>query len=164
MDTVALVGRLLVSLAAVLGLMWLLARRVKRPARGKSSRLIDVLGRQQLSRTSSVTVVRVMDQALILGVTDGQVTVIGEADLDAVHERLEAATAQRTVRAARPSVASHLPATAPSSAPSTVAPMAPSAVPAGGALAGSALAGSALSLKTWRQTIETLRDLTARSR
>lgn len=159
MDTVALVGRLLVSLAAVLGLMWLLARRVKRPARGKSSRLIDVLGRQQLSRTSSVTVVRVMDQALILGVTDGQVTVIGEADLDAVHERLEAATAQRTVRAARPSVASSIPltvtSTVTSTAPSTVA----STIPAGGALA-----GSALSPKTWRQTIETLRDLTARTR
>jgi flagellar protein FliO/FliZ len=163
MDTVALVGRLLVSLAAVLGLMWLLARRVKRPARGKSSRLIDVLGRQQLSRTSSVTVVRVMDQALILGVTDGQVTVIGEANLDAVHERLEAATAQRTVRAPRAALASHLPATSPSSAASstalTAASIAPSAIPAGGALA-----GSALSLKTWRQTIETLRDITARSR
>jgi flagellar protein FliO/FliZ len=159
MDTVALVGRLLVSLAAVLGLMWLLARRVKRPARGKSSRLIDVLGRQQLSRTSSVTVVRVMDQALILGVTDGQVTVIGEADLDAVHERLETATAQRTVRAARPSVASSI----PSNIPSTVRSSAPSAV-ASTIPAGGALTGSALSLKTWRQTIETLRDLTARTR
>jgi flagellar protein FliO/FliZ len=155
MDTVALVGRLLISLAAVLGLMWLLARRVKRPARGKSTRLVDVLGRQQLSRTSSVTIVRVMDQALILGVTDGQVTVLGETDLDAVHDRLEAATAQRTVRALRPSVASIAPSTVASTGTSTV----PATLRVGGALA-----GSALSLKTWRQTVETLRDLTARNR
>jgi flagellar protein FliO/FliZ len=141
MDTVAMVGRLLLSLAAVLGLMWVLARRVKRPGRTKSTRLIDVLGRQQLSRTSSVAVIRVMDQALILGVTDGQVTVIGETDLEAVQARLEAVAAPRKARPARRTV------TAPDGAPPRR----------------SALTGSALSPNTWRQTIETLRDLTARS-
>ncbi|MCU1655626.1 MAG: hypothetical protein JWO57_282 [Pseudonocardiales bacterium] len=144
MDTVALVGRLFVSLAAVLGLMWVIARRVKRPGKAKSTRLIDVLSRQQLSRTSSVAVVRVMDQALILGVTDGQVSVIGETDLEAVQARLEASAPTRParVRTAR-AVASSLDDTASRS---------------------TTLAGSALSPTTWRQAVETLRDMTARTR
>jgi flagellar protein FliO/FliZ len=154
MDTVALVGRLLVSLAFVLGLMWVLARRVKKPGRGKNSRLIDVLGRQQLSRTSSVAVVRVMDQALILGVTDGQVTVLGETDLEAVQDRLEAAAVQRPARSMRPGRPARTARTARSAGSPTEALDA----------AKGPLAGSALSPKTWRQTLEGLRDLTARSR
>lgn len=158
MDTVALVGRLLVSLAFVLGLMWLLARRVKKPGRGKDSRLIDVLGRQQLSRTSSVAVVRVMDQALILGVTDGQVSVLGETDLEAVQDRLEAATAQRPARAIRPVRPARTTTRTAGTAGTAGLPI--EALEAGKG----PLAGSALSPKTWRQTLEGLRDLTARSR
>ena len=44
MDTVTMVGRLLVSLAVVLGVMWLLARRMRKGGRRKDTRLIDVLG------------------------------------------------------------------------------------------------------------------------
>ena len=44
MATVTLVGRLLVSLAAVLAIMWLLGRRLRRTGRLKGNRLIDVLG------------------------------------------------------------------------------------------------------------------------
>ncbi|WP_375494012.1 flagellar biosynthetic protein FliO, partial [uncultured Jatrophihabitans sp.] len=76
MDTVALLGRLTVSLAAVLGIVWLLARRMRKSGRGGGQGLIDVLGRQQLSRSASIAVVHVGDQALIVGVTDGQVSVL----------------------------------------------------------------------------------------
>jgi flagellar protein FliO/FliZ len=161
MDTVAVVGRLLLSLAFVLGLMWLIARRVKRGpgGRGRSGRLIDVLSRQQLSRSASVAVVRVMDQALIVGVTDGQITVLGETDLQAAQASLEAAAEPtRPARTLRPARA----------AGSTQARVArtrpePAERPERPERAGKpALAGSALSLGTWKQTVESLRDLTAR--
>jgi flagellar protein FliO/FliZ len=141
--TVATVGRLLVSLAVVLGLMWVIARRMKRPLRGRSSRLIDVLGRQQLSRTSSVALVRVLDQALILGVTDGRVSVLGEADLATARAQLAETDAPRV----------------PPRAPERTATA--TTLPERGT---GPLAGSALSAGTWRQTVEAMRDLTARRR
>jgi flagellar protein FliO/FliZ len=157
MDTVAVVGRLLLSLAFVLGLMWLIARRVKRGpgGRGRSGRLIDVLSRQQLSRSASVAVVRVMDQALIVGVTDGQITVLGETDLQAAEASLEAAEPARPTRSLRPArvarpKAARMPRTRPEPAERPERAGKP------------ALAGSALSLGTWKQTVESLRDLTAR--
>jgi flagellar protein FliO/FliZ len=136
MNTVAVVGRLFLSLAVVLILMWIIARRVKRGAgpRGRGNRLIDVLSRQQLSRTASVAVVRVMDQALIVGITDGQISVLGETDLDAARDQL--ATESRPARTVRK----------PIEAPARKG----------------TLTGSALSLGTWKQTVESLRDLTAR--
>jgi flagellar protein FliO/FliZ len=147
MNSVALVGRLLISLAVVLGLMWLIARRMKRSGgHGKNGKLIELLSRQQLTRSSSVAVVRVLDQGLILGVTDGQVAVLGEVELDGIQEALatnEAAKASRPARPARPV--------------RTAAD-----VPANGSTPRGVLTGSALSLSTWRQTVDTLRDLTAR--
>jgi flagellar protein FliO/FliZ len=157
MDTAAMVGRLLVSLAAVLGLMWVLARRVKRPGKGKSKQLIDVLSRQQLARNSSIAVVRVMDQALILGMTDTQMTVLGETDLDAVLAKIEAAMPVRATRPAPKSVAT---ARRAAIAPTADVDVDAVAVPQ----PSGRLAGSALSLATWRQTIESLRDVTARTR
>jgi flagellar protein FliO/FliZ len=164
MDTVAVVGRLLLSLAFVLGLMWLIARRVKRGpgGRGRSGRLIDVLSRQQLSRTASVAVVRVMDQALIVGVTDGQITVLGETDLQAAQASLDAAAEParpaRTLRLAR--AAQPKPVRVPRTRPEPAERPERSERPE---RAGKpALAGSALSLGTWKQTVESLRDLTAR--
>ena len=157
MDTVAVVGRLLLSLAFVLGLMWLIARRVKRGpgGRGRSGRLIDVLSRQQLSRSASVAVVRVMDQALIVGVTDGQITVLGETDLQAVEASLQAAEPARPARALRPArVARPKAARVPRTRPEPAERPERAGKPA--------LAGSALSLGTWKQTVESLRDLTAR--
>jgi flagellar protein FliO/FliZ len=154
MDSVALVGRLLISLAVVLGLMWLIARRMKRSGgHGKNGKLIELLSRQQLTRSSSVAVVRVLDQGLILGVTDGQVAVLGEVELDAIQQALAANEAARTTRPARPARPARV--TRPVSA-------AGAGVPANNSTPRTALAGSALSLGTWRQTVDSLRDLTAR--
>jgi flagellar protein FliO/FliZ len=69
------------SLLVVLGLLWLLGRAVRRPLGGRAAGALSVLARQQLTRGASVAVVRVIDRALILGVTDGRVTLLGEADL-----------------------------------------------------------------------------------
>jgi flagellar protein FliO/FliZ len=72
------------SLLVVLGLMWLLARAVRRPlGAGRAHGALAVLNRQQLTRGAAVTVVRVADRAMILGVTDQQVSLLGEADITA---------------------------------------------------------------------------------
>jgi len=79
-----MLGRLLVSLAVVLGLMALAARAVRR--RGltgggtSASTRIEVLARQGLGRTASVQLVRVAGRTLVLGVTEQSVQVLGEAD------------------------------------------------------------------------------------
>jgi flagellar protein FliO/FliZ len=184
-NTVELIGRLLVSLAAVLGVMWLLARRMKKGGRGRDAGLIDVLGRQQLSRNSAVTVVRIGEQALVLGVTDAQVSVLGQTDLptalaarDALKPAVKAAARQRRpageVRPARTRPARPAPAAA--TAPIAPAPAQrpvdhPAARPAARPTNRTAeppaprspLAGSALSPQTWKQTIESLREMTTRS-
>ena len=146
-----MIGRLLVSLAAVLGIMWLLARRMRKGGRSKDTRLIDVLGRQQLSRNASVAVVRVGEQALVIGVTDAQVSVLGETDLG---------TAQAMVAAA---AATPIVAKTARSAPRAPRPAGRHAGEAAEPTQRSALSGSALSPQTWRQTVESLREMTSRS-
>jgi flagellar protein FliO/FliZ len=138
---VLLVGRLLVSLAVVLGVMWLVARRMRKGGRTAKQSPIEVLGRQQLSRHSAVFVVRVAEQALVVGVTDGSVSLLSTADVDSVR-------APESVRteADRPAPAAHRAKTA--------------AVPAARS---TRLSGSAVSPQTWRQTVDALRDLTSRA-
>lgn len=82
-STAALLARLVVSLAIVLGLMaacaWVLRKR------GTLGRLtgggaLAVLARQPLGRNASVAVVRVGERALVIGVTEQSVTLLGESD------------------------------------------------------------------------------------
>src|SRR3954449_12065734 len=102
METVALAGRMLIALAVVLGFMWLIARRLKKPGRPGSTALVDVLGRRQLSRNASVAVVRVLDQALIVGITEGHISLIGQTELEAAERAVEKPAPRRTPRPARP--------------------------------------------------------------
>lgn len=76
-----LVLRIGFSLLVVFGLMWGLARVARRPLTGNRGQgTLAVLNRQQLSRSAAVTVVQVADRALILGVTEQQVSLLGETD------------------------------------------------------------------------------------
>ena len=83
-STAAMLGRLLVSLVVVFGLMALAARVLRRrglTSGGSSATTrIEVLARQGLGRTSSVQLVRVAGRTLVLGVTEQSVQVLGEAD------------------------------------------------------------------------------------
>jgi flagellar protein FliO/FliZ len=83
-----LVLRVGLSLLLVLGLMWGAARLVRRPFARRGGGVLAVLARQQLSRGSAVTVLRVHDRALVLGVTDQQVTLLAETDLDAIETEI----------------------------------------------------------------------------
>jgi flagellar protein FliO/FliZ len=79
---IELVLRIGFSLLIVFGLMWGLAKLVKRPLGGKrGTGALAVLSRQQLARGSAVAIVQVADRALILGVTDQQVSLLGETEL-----------------------------------------------------------------------------------
>jgi len=160
-NTVAIIGRMLLALVFVLGVMWLLARWARKPMDGKADRVMAVLARQQLSRTSSVTVLRVMDRALVLGVTEQGVQLLTETELPAIEDALasDADTGRSWTRLRM------LPATEPASEGGEDAQGEAALRPAGRrqALAGSAgLDGSVLSPKTWRQLVSAARDLTVR--
>src|SRR4051812_18544988 len=62
--------------------MWALARVVRRPVgAGRAHGHLAVLNRQQLTRGAAVTVVKVADRAMILGITEQHVSLLGEAEL-----------------------------------------------------------------------------------
>lgn len=87
-SAVATLLRLALSLAAVLVLMVLLARYLRRrqigggsglgPGRRRSTAAVEVVSRHGLSRGSSVAVVRVCGELLLLGVTESSVAVLRE--------------------------------------------------------------------------------------
>jgi flagellar protein FliO/FliZ len=145
--------RVIIALVLVVGAMWVLAKVAKRPLRKRAANTLDVLARAQLSRNASVVVVRVDGTALVVGVTDGGVSLLHQLDAQAF------AVTEPTSRTAVDLESITSPA-APTATPATVPATVPPALPA--ATPKSALAGSALSPGTWRQAIEALRERTAR--
>ena len=82
---VALVARMLVGMAVVLAVMALFGRALRRKAmpglRGRGRMVpIEVLARQGLGRSASVAMVRAGGKVLLLGVTEQNVNILGEAD------------------------------------------------------------------------------------
>lgn len=80
-----LLARLVISLAVVLGLMlgaaWVIRRRGGSFMRRMGKNLpLEVMARQSLGRSASVQVVRMGERALVLGVTDHQVTYLTEGE------------------------------------------------------------------------------------
>ena len=88
-----LFGRLAISMVVVLGLLALAARFMKRrngmgggstgAGRRTTRTQIEIVARQQLSRGSSLTVVRTGDRVLVLGVTDTSVTLLRDGEVPA---------------------------------------------------------------------------------
>jgi flagellar protein FliO/FliZ len=132
-----LVLRIGFSLLVVFGLLWGLAKVARRGGMSKrGSGSLAVLNRQHLTRGSSVAIVQVADRALILGVTDNQVSLLGETDLDAFGAEPVQVQVQEKHDA--------LP----------VIPVMPEH--------GGRLNGSILSPRTWSSTLDFLRDRTTR--
>lgn len=131
--------RIVFSLLVVLALMWGIAKLVRRPLGARRGGLIDVLGRQQLSRSASVAVVRVADKAMILGVTDGHVTLLAETELATLEEYQPEAPVRRESLSVE-TLGNSRNRTAPVVSPD------------------SSLAGSILSTRTWAQTRDFLRE------
>jgi flagellar protein FliO/FliZ len=130
---IELLLRIAFSLLVVLALMWGLAKVARRPlARRGAGTGLAVLSRQQLTRNSSVAVVQVAGRALILGVTDSQVSMLAEADLADVRQEIDEPARREAVE------------------------LAPARMPAG------PLPGSLLSPHTWVQTLNVVRERTVR--
>ena len=132
------------SLFIVLFMMWGLARALRRPFGGRGHHgQLAVLNRQQLGRSSAVAVVKVADRALVLGVTEQQISYLGEADLEVFEPE-------------RPEHRDHLvlePTELIDSGGTTLPGRHPAAPVAH---------GSILSPKTWSSTMEFLRERTTR--
>ncbi len=174
MNTIAVIGRMLLALVFVLGIMWALARWARKPmGAGKGEQVLTVLARQQINRTSSVTVLRVMDRALVLGVTEQGVRLLTETELAPIEEAL---AAEPTSSRSWPKL--RLPAGA---AAASADPFDPAGISESPALDGTnptgvdlaksparpvakrgSLDGSVLSPNTWRQVLSSARDLTVR--
>jgi flagellar protein FliO/FliZ len=136
-----LVLRIGFSLLVVFGLMWGLAKVARRPLSGnRGTGTLAVLNRQQLSRGAAVAVVRVADKALILGVTDQQVSVLGETE-PGLFERHPQVVERRDTMPLVPDDALS---------------------PSGHPIAPGRLDGSILSPRTWRSAMDFLRDRTTR--
>jgi hypothetical protein len=114
MDTAVLVLRAVLSLAAVLGLIWYAGRKLNDSANGQGgdgflARLVGgaggtrragrrgqhpgvtvtVVARQVLGAKASLAVVDVGDQRLVLGVTEGGVNVLSTQDIPPVEELVD---------------------------------------------------------------------------
>src|SRR3954447_10816074 len=64
--------------------MWGLAKGGRPPPGGnRGTGALSVLNRHQLGRGSVVAIVQVADKALVLGVTDQHVSLLGETELEA---------------------------------------------------------------------------------
>lgn len=137
--------RVFLALFVVLMLMWLLAKLVRRPYGGQRSGALAVLDRQQLSRGSAVAVIRVADRALVVGITEERVSLLGEADLVAFVTAGEEAEQHLEMEVEEDGLHAHL--------------KLPDRHPGGFT---SRLDGSVLSPRTWTAALETIRERTSR--
>lgn len=85
-STILLFGRMGISLAIILGMIWLAAKVVRRkgPVRATGTMQLEVLGRRSIGRRSNLLVVRAGERTLLVGATDAQVGLV--ADLTPVHD------------------------------------------------------------------------------
>jgi flagellar protein FliO/FliZ len=84
-ENVVMLIRLAFSLSLVFGLMWV-AAKVLRGRNGALKRAkvdhLEVLERKQLTKNSSIAIVRVAGETLTVGITDAAVSLLGAANLD----------------------------------------------------------------------------------
>ncbi len=82
-------GRMLLSLSVVLGLLWVIARvgrgrqrgvRLGRTGPGPGAPRIEMLGRRSLGRHSAVFVIRAANRTMVVGQTAQQITVLAECE------------------------------------------------------------------------------------
>ncbi|HEY0259165.1 MAG TPA: flagellar biosynthetic protein FliO [Lacisediminihabitans sp.] len=77
MDTIFVVLRVILSLAVIVGLLWIVQRRVTRGTKaGRSAKLVNVVTRQGIAQKASVVVVDVEGVRYVLGVTEHSVTAL----------------------------------------------------------------------------------------
>ncbi|MDQ0259559.1 flagellar biosynthetic protein FliO [Sinomonas atrocyanea] len=101
MDSLMLGLRVLVSLGAVLGVMWLLYRRLRRGPAAAKGRPLSVVSRQSVGPKASVVLVDTDGKRFMLGVTEHGISVLHTAEAPAPEPVEAEAPAAATRRAAR---------------------------------------------------------------
>ncbi|WP_213814899.1 flagellar biosynthetic protein FliO [Glaciihabitans sp. dw_435] len=165
MDVIAVGLRVLVSLAAVLAVIWYAHKRITKGRGAPAAKAISVVGRQGIGQKASVIIVEADGKRLLLGVTERSVTVLSDLTAEAAQPyRTPTSLHPRTVPVAvtfddhmkTAAGESNLPevpvaATAASIRPTFVAP---TLSPASHGL----LSGSILSAETWKRFLTVLRQ------
>ena len=164
-DDLAVLGRVTLALIVVVALAMLAARLARRAGVRGAGAGLRVVDRTGLTREASIAVVEVAGRGLVLGVTARGVTLLTELDAD----QMEAATTTATTTAAA-GPSNGMPARTAfgrttgtaglvaSEGPRRILVHSPAETPRPQGT------GSVLDPRTWRQTVEALRDLTARRR
>lgn len=162
--------RVVVSLAVVVGLLWVLQRRLTRGSRASAaSEPVRIVTKQAISPKASVVIIDVGGTRLLLGVTEHAVSVLQTGDIPAEVEvpvetssarafatRMSALTAPKVaVKTTAPKATAPKTATAAQKNPE-LAPIA--AFTDNGAQPGGMLAGSILSSATWKQLATVFRQ------
>lgn len=151
METLFVALRVLLSLGAVLALLWLLQRRFARggvgsAAKARAAQNPAVVGRQSVGSKANVVVVEHDGRRFLLGVTEHGVNVLHSSTIEPV-PGLDPDLFARELEAAEPADVALV--TQSAAAPETVG-----AAP----LTGSVLAGSILSGETWKQAAAVVRN------
>lgn len=149
MDAVLTLLRVVVSLAAVLGVIWYLHRRVSRRQlrTKKKTNPVTVVGKQGIAAKASVVVVDVDGQRLVLGVTEHSVNVLHSTELLSLADTSFAAV----LAEADADAGTRAGATTDALTTDAIEPDAPH--PSASPVAGSILSGS-----TWRLALTTVRN------
>jgi flagellar protein FliO/FliZ len=152
MDTLFLILRVVLSLAAVLGVIWFVQRRVSRGAgRLRSQKAITVIGRQAVGSKASVAVIEVGGQRFLLGVTDHAVNILHTAPAPSAESTSDAFS--RVLAEAGTPATELAPALVATDGALDPAIVAPELVAAKGPLA-----GSILSADTWKRAFASLKS------
>jgi flagellar biosynthetic protein FliO len=86
-EVLGMFARLVFSLGIVIGLMWAAAQMLKRRGlapvgkRPGAGVQVELLARKPLGRNSSIAVVRIGERAMVVGISDHQVTKLDDADI-----------------------------------------------------------------------------------
>lgn len=98
MDSLILGLRVLVSLGAVLGLMWLLHRRLRRGTGAPKAKALAVVARQSVGPKAAVVLVDTDGQRFLLGVTEHGINVLHTSEAPAAQLVPGAVIAQGAAR------------------------------------------------------------------
>jgi flagellar protein FliO/FliZ len=148
MGTAGVAIRMVASLAAVLVLLFVVARFARRGRPRGNGPDMTVVSRCTVGAKASVAVVQLGDRALVVGVTEQSVTLLSESVLsELVPSAAVDSSNHPETNSAGEVVVRRKVIVDPSSRPAATE---------------GKLAGSALAPETWRRTMDAVRDLTVR--
>lgn len=89
MDTLLLAARVVVSLVAVFGLMWLVQRKVRTGGAATRAKALSVVARQSVGQKASVVLVDTDGKRFMLGVTEHGISVLHTGEAPVVPEPVQ---------------------------------------------------------------------------